>query len=381
MSSFRGPDGQEDMPYLLTPCSVTTSRGVKFAMLADWGPRDPEFLSLVKTTLLSLKKLAECDDGFECVIVQGASGSGVEAALGSFTPTKRKKTLMVSNGASGQRAIQTMQRIGRNHVVLNCNAYQPIAPAIIAKALNEDRNITHVWVVQCETSTGVVNPIADIAREVKSCGRIMMVDAVAGFGALPVQMGFIDVLVSSPNRCLESIGGFAFVIARHELLLAAKGECHSLVLDLYEQWSHFENTGHMRNTAPTHALVALHQALRELSQEGGVEGRSQRYRKTADALITRIKALGFSSLLPAHESSPIVQTILAPRDAKYTYAKFAEKLRLHGFVVHPGVLGGRESFRIGTIGKVDDKLIAQLITAIEAVMSEMGVRNFAPAGE
>jgi 2-aminoethylphosphonate-pyruvate transaminase len=381
MSNFRGPDGQEDMPYLLTPSSVTTSRGVKFAMLADWGPRDPEFLSLVKNTLTSVKRLAECGDGFECVVVQGSGGGGIEAALGTFTPTKRKKTLIVSNGPSGQRATQTMQRIERSHVVLDCNEFRPIAPADIAKALDGDRNITHVWVVQCETATGIVNPIADIAREVKSRGRIVMVDAVAGFGALPVQMGDIDVLVSCPNRCLESVAGFAFVVVRQELLLAAKGECHSLVLDLYEQWSHFETTGYMRNTPPTHALVALHQALRELHEEGGVEGRSQRYRKTANALITRIQALGFSTLLPAHESGPLVQTILAPRDSKYNYKEFADKLRLHGFVVHPGVLEGRESFRIGTIGKVDDKLIAQLITAIEAVMSEMGVRNFAPAGE
>ena len=381
MTHFKGPDGQEDMPYLLTPGPITTSRGVKFAMLADWGPRDPEFIRLVQGLITSLKNLAGCDSSYECIFMQGSGTAGIEAALGTLSPSKRKKTLVVCNGAYGQRAVRVMERLGRHHVAMNCSELEPLNPAEIAKAIDDDRNITHVWVVHCETTTGLVNPLSDIASVVKTRGRILMVDAMSSFGAIPINMvaDNIDVLVTSPNKCLESVPGFSIVFAKRDLLDAAKGESPSLVLDLFEQWQTFEATGQFRFTPPTHALVALAQAMRELHDEGGIEGRGQRYRATADAFNTRMKALGFSMLLSFADAAPIVQTVLSPADPKFNFKVFYEKLRARGFAIYPGKLTRVESFRVGTIGQIDEKLIIQLISAIESVMAEMDVRNFSPA--
>jgi 2-aminoethylphosphonate-pyruvate transaminase len=381
MTHFKGPDGQEDMPYLLTPGPITTSRAVKFAMLADWGSRDPEFIHLVQGLSTSLKTLAGCDSSYECVFMQGSGTAGIEAALGTLSPSKRKKTLIVCNGAYGLRAVQVMERLGRHHESIKSSELSPLNPAEIARALDDDRNITHVWVVHCETTTGLVNPLSEIATVVKTRGRILMVDAMSSFGALPINLvaDGIDVLVSSPNKCLESVPGFSFVFAKRELLDAAKGESPSLVLDLFEQWQTFETTGQFRFTPPTHALVALAQALRELHDEGGIEGRGQRYRATADAFNTRMKALGFSMLLSSADAAPIVQTVLSPADPKFDFKVFYEKLKEKGFAIYPGKLTRMESFRVGTIGQVDEKLIIQLISAIESVMAEMDVRNFSPA--
>jgi 2-aminoethylphosphonate-pyruvate transaminase len=381
MMQFKGPDGQEDMPYLLTPGPVTTSRNVKFAMLADWGARDAEFASLVQTNVTALKRLAGCDSSYECVILQGSATSGIEAALGTLSPSKRKKTLVVANGAYGQRAAQIMQRIGRNHVLLSKTELKPLNPEDVAKAVDGDRNISHVWVVHCETTTGLVNPLAEIAAVVKSRGRVLMVDAIASFGALPLDMTAenIDVLVASPNTCLEAVPGFSFVFAKRDLLMAAKGECHSLVLDLFEQWQELEATGLLRFTPPTHALVALRQALRELDDEGGIKGRLQRYRINADAFNTRMRALGFSMLLTSADAGPIVQTVLSPADRKFKFKVFYDKLKAKGFAIYPGKLTHIDSFRVSMIGQINEKLIIQLITAIESVMAEMDVRSFAPA--
>lgn len=381
MTQFKGPEGQEDMPYLLTPGPITTSRNVKFAMLADWGSRDPEFIRLVQNLMSQLKALAGCDSSYECVLMQGSGTHGIEAALGTLAPSKRKKTLIATNGAYGQRAQQIMQRIGRSHAMLSKSELKPLRPEDIAKALEEDRNISHVWVVHCETTTGLVNPLSEIAEVVKSRGRILMVDAMSSFGALPIDVvaDKIDVLVTSPNKCLQSVPGFSIVFAKRDLVMAAKGESPSLVLDLFDQWQGFEATGQFRFTPPTHALVALQQALRELNDEGGIKAREQRYRASAYAFNTRMKALGFSMLLSPDDASVVVQTVLSPADPKFNFKTFYDKLRAKGFSIYPGKLTRIDSFRVGTIGQVDEKLIIQLISAIESVMADMDVRSFAPA--
>jgi 2-aminoethylphosphonate-pyruvate transaminase len=381
MTSFKGPDGQEDMPYLLTPGPVTTTRAVKFALLADWGDRDMEFTSLIRANARELKKIAGCDESYECVFMQGSGSSGMEAALGTLTPSKRKKTLVLGNGPSGQYAVKIMQRMGRNHVVMEADHLQALRPQDVAKRLEEDRNITHVWAVHCETATGLINPVAEICKQVKSRGRIMMVDATATFGALPIAMhdNGIDVVLSCPELCLESVPGFSFVLARRALLETSEGESPSLAFDLHDQWRWFESTGHFRSTPPTHSLVALRQALSELDAEGGVEGRGQRYRATSHALVTRIKALGFSTLLPASDVGPIVLTICAPGDPKFNFKTFNQKLRQYGFAISADEQKGVPHFRIATIGQIDEKLMVQLIAAIETVMTDMNVRNFAPS--
>ncbi len=378
---FEGPDGQEDMPYLLTPGPLTTSRTVKLAALADWGSRDVEFRILVKEIRDGLKHLAHCDAGFECVIMQGSGTFAIEAALGSFCPAKRKKTLVVANGAYGDRAAQILERIGRPHIKIDKGDSKSPTASEVAAALDGDKNISHVWIIHCETTSGIVNPIAEIAREVKSRGRVFMVDAMSSFGALPLNMveDNIDVMVSSSNKCIEGIPGFSYVICKKEHLLQAEGQSHSIVLDLFEQWKGLEASGQFRYTPPTHALVAFRQAMRELDDEGGVAARHARYQRNADVLLTRLRAMGFIPLLNDNEMGPIIQTILSPADANFDFEKFYNGLRERGFAIYPGKLTKRPSFRIGTIGQLSEKVMMQVVVAIEQVMNEMDVRDFAPA--
>ena len=377
---IQGPAGQEDMPYLLTPGPLTTSRTVKLAMLADWGSRDVEFRKIVGNIRKRILRLANCDSSYECVIMQGSGTFAIEAALGSLCPDKRRKTLVVANGAYGDRAAQILERIGRPY--LKIDKGDSAVPSVdeVVTMLDADKAISHVWMVHCETTSGIVNPIQEIGQAVKLHDKVFMLDAMSSFGALPLDMVDLklDVMVSSSNKCLEGVPGFSFVVLKRDLLEASAGASHSVVLDLFDQWRGLETSGQFRFTPPTHALVAFDQALKEHEQQGGVEGRGARYARNARALIVGMREIGFSTLLDDNVSGPIIQTFLTPSDPNFHFERFYEALRVRGFTIYPGKLTKRPSFRIGTIGQIDERIIGAALSAIRDTLGEMGVKDFTP---
>ena len=376
---YNGPLGQEDMPYLLTPGPLTTSRGVKATMLADWGSRDVEFRRLVAEIRKGLLALAHCDGTYECVIMQGSGTFAIEAALGGFCPANEDKTLVVANGAYGDRAVSILEKIGRP--VVKIDKGDSTAPTVeeVEAQLDEDPGIAQVWIIHCETTSGIVNPIHEMAKAVKAKGRVFMVDAMSSFGALPLDMmAGIDVMVSSSNKCIEGVPGFSYVLAKRSMIEASKGRSHSVVLDLYEQWKGLEATGQFRFTPPTHALVAFHEAMKEHAQEGGVAARGNRYRRNTKLLVEGMREMGFATLLGDEDAGPIIQTFLTPRDRNFHFEQFYEELRRRGFAIYPGKLTKRPSFRIGTIGKIDEKVMTNVLNAIREVLAKMNVTDLAP---
>ncbi|MGH6906562.1 MAG: 2-aminoethylphosphonate--pyruvate transaminase [Aestuariivirga sp.] len=378
---FKGPPGQDDMPYLLTPGPLTTSQTVKLTMLADWGSRDPEFRQIVGDIRKRLLKLANCGPDYDCVIMQGSGTFAIEAALGSFCPSVESKTLVVCNGVYGERAAAILKRIRRRNLKIDKGegAAAPTAKEV-KLALDADPAISHVWMVHCETTSGIVNPIHDIAEAVKACGRIFMVDAMASFGALPLDMetSGIDVMVSSSNKCLEGVPGFSYVLAKRDLLTTSHEKCHSVVLDLHDQWKGLEANGQFRFTPPTHALVAFHQALKEHERQGGITARGARYARNAKMLLNGMREMGFATLLNDREAGPIIQTFLVPADPNFDFEQFHQALRARGFAIYPGKLTQRPSFRIGTIGQIDESVMQGLLQAIREVLRDMNVIDLAP---
>ena len=158
------------MPYLLTPGPLTTSRAVKAAMLADWGSRDVEFRRVVAEIRKGLLDLAGADESYECVIMQGSGTFAIEAALGASARRRISKTLVVANGAYGDRAAAILTRLGRPVIKIDKGDSAAPTPEDVARALDADPAISHVWIIHCETTSGIVNPIADIARAVKARG-------------------------------------------------------------------------------------------------------------------------------------------------------------------------------------------------------------------
>lgn len=367
-------------PYLLTPGPLTTSLATKEAMLRDWGSWDDDFRAMTRE--MRQKLLAMLGDGkedFDCVPMQGSGTFAVEAMLASFIP-KDGKALVLANGAYGKRTAQTLEYLGRNHVMLDKGDYLPPRGEEVAQILADDPAITHVVVIHCETSSGILNPVAEISEVTYAAGRKLLVDSMSAFGAIDLKPSEIryEVLVSSANKCIEGVPGFGFIIARKEELEAAKGRSHSLSLDVHAQWAHMNKTGQWRFTPPTHVVAAFLTALRAHEKEGGVQGRGARYARNRDVMVEGMRGLGFESLLKDRWLSPIIVTFFCPADDNFVFERFYELMKDKGFIIYPGKLTVADSFRVGCIGQLDEHVMRKVVEAADASLKEMGVTDATP---
>jgi len=367
-------------PWLLTPGPLTTSLTVKQAMLHDWGSRDQTFIAINRRMRERLVELAGGEGTHVCVPMQGSGTFAVEAMLGSFLPATGKLLILV-NGAYGKRMVRICDYYRRAHAMLEWAEDRPVEPAAVESALAGDPAITHVAIVHCETTSGVLNPIAEVASVVARAGRRLLIDSMSAFGALAVDAREIpfDALAASSNKCLEGVPGMGFVICRKEALAPTKGNAPSLSLDLFDQWQALEKTGQWRFTPPIHCIVAFDQALKEHEAEGGVAGRGQRYRNNCRILVEGMRRLGFETLLPDRLQAPIIVTFHMPADPRFVFESFYDKLRERGFVIYPGKLTVADSFRIGCIGRLGEAEMKAALRAVTEVMGEMGVASGAPA--
>ena len=368
-------------PWLLTPGPLTTSRTVKEAMLHDWGSRDAEFIKLNARVRERLVELAGGQGTHVCVPLQGSGTFVVEAMIGTLVPRAGKLAVLV-NGAYGARMVRMCEYLRRERVVLETPEDTPADPAALDQALAADAAITHVVVVQCETTSGVLNPVEEIAAVTAGWGRRLLVDAMSAFGALPLDAAVTpyDALVASSNKCLEGVPGVGFAIIRTSALEAAKGNAPTLSFDLHEQWTAMEKTRQWRFTPPTHVLAALDQALAEHEAEGGVAVRGARYASNCRILVEGLRALGFETLLPDALQAPIIVTVRMPADPKFNFESFYDRLSRRGYVIYPGKLTVADSFRIGCIGRLGEGEMRGVLLAISEILAEMGVTRCAPAG-
>ncbi|MBN9250568.1 MAG: 2-aminoethylphosphonate--pyruvate transaminase [Mesorhizobium sp. 61-13] len=370
-------------PYLLTPGPLTTAYAVKQAMLRDWGSWDADFRAMTADLRRRLLALTGDKKGeFDCVPIQGSGSFCVEAMLGSFVP-KDGKVLVLANGAYGLRAAQTMQYLGRAHTLIDKGDYMPPRGDEVAAALDADPAITHVIAIHCETSSGILNPVAEISEAVYAKGRKLLVDSMSAFGAIPLDVNEIryEAMVSSANKCIEGVPGFGFVIAKKSELEAAKGRSHSLALDIHAQWATMEKTGQWRFTPPTHVVAAFLEALKIHEAEGGVPARGARYMKNRDVMVAGMRELGFETLLSDRWLSPIIVTFFCPAHEKFAFDRFYELMKDKGFIIYPGKLTVVDSFRVGCIGRMDEHVMRRVVEAAAASLAEMGVPDAAPPRE
>ena len=360
---------------LFTPGPLTTSLSVKQAMLHDAGSWHAEFNTLVtavRDRLLALAGLAR-ESGWEAVLLQGSGTFGVEAVFQSCVP-REGKVAVLANGAYGERIVQMLHHARIEHTVLRTPEDTPADPAALEELLARDAAVTHVAVVHCETTTGILNPIESLGQVAKRHGSIFIVDAMSSFGALPIDFHAcgIHFLISSANKCIEGVPGFSFVLCRREVLAACEGVARSLSLDLLGQLKGFEKNSQFRYTPPTHALLAFDQALNELDHEGGITARGERYRRNHQALLGGMAELGFQPYLDPARQSPIITAFAYPADPRFSFETLYRKLSEGGFIIYPGKLTKVNTFRIGTIGRLFPADLAQLVYALGAAMREMG---------
>ncbi len=344
-------------------------------MLRDLGSLDSDFLAIVRdirTRLLALGPYP--DEDYECILMQGSGTFVVESVISTAIPYDGKLLVLV-NGAYGRRIGQMARVHGIDLEVFEVAENKKFTGRLVAEYLALHSGFTHVAVVHCETTSGMLNEVEEIGPVVRASGASYIVDAMSSFGAIPIDMvaSHIDFLISSANKCIEGVPGFGFIIANRGALQASKGHARTLSLDLYDQWAGMEADGHFRFTPPIQTILAFEQALNELDEEGGVRARGERYRQNHVALCRGMEALGFEIYLADQDQSFIITSFRYPTHPAFQFAEFYERLWTLGFAIYPGKLSKDSCFRIGTIGRITTADIDALLSAIRHVLHEMGI--------
>jgi 2-aminoethylphosphonate-pyruvate transaminase len=309
--------------------------------------------------------------GYETVIVQGSGTFGIESVISSVLAPD-DHLLILSNGAYGERIVKMAVIHKIPHTVLRFEEDEITNPSTVQTFLAAHPEITHVACIHSETTTGLFNPIKEIGALCAANGKIFIVDAMSSFGGveLDIKACNIQFLVSSSNKCIEGIPGFAFAIAQRDVLQKAKGQARSLSLDLYDQWYGLETSGQFRFTPPTLSMMAFRQALKELKEEGGIPAREKRYRTNKSVLDNGMAALGFKQYLKPEIQGHIITSFLYPEHPGFKFEEFYRKLSDRNFVIYPGKLSKANAFRIGNIGQIFPEDVAALVSAIGEILEE-----------
>jgi 2-aminoethylphosphonate-pyruvate transaminase len=352
-------------PLLLTPGPLTTDARVRQAMLRDWGSRDEAFIALTAELRARLLAVVNGVPSHAAVPLQGSGTFAVEAAIATLVGPGHKLLVLI-NGAYGRRIEEIAVGLGRCVETLTWPEDQPVDPVRVAEALAADPALSHVALVHCETTTGLLNPLTLVAAVVAQAGRDLILDAMSSFGALSIDLATTPVtaVLASSNKCIEGVPGLGFALVTPAALAAAEGVSASISLDLHAQWRGFETNGQWRFTPPVQVVAALVEALRLLDQEGGPAARLARYSANLAVLTQGMTALGFQPYLNPSFQAPIIATWRMPTDRAFDFGAFYDALAARGFVIYPGKLTREPSFRIGCIGAVHPADFERLIAAI-----------------
>ena len=357
---------------LLTPGPLTTSDTVKQQMLFNHCTWDDEYKQITQEIRKSLLDLAHVsDEDYTAVLMQGSGSFGVEAVMTSVVG-KQDKILVISNGAYGRRMKDICDHAELNNTFIDGEFNKIPNVCEVAMMLDEDPSLTHVIMVHSETTSGILNNIEEIGKEVKKRNLTFIVDAMSSFGGVEMnieELG-IDFMISSANKCIQGVPGFSFIIADKAKLIASKGKARSLSLDIYEQWEAMNKDGKWRFTSPTHTVMAFYQALKELEAEGGIAKRAARYARNNQCLIQKFALLGMKPYIDPKYQGPIITTFYYPKNSHFTFKEMYDYIKERGYAIYPGKLTNADTFRVGNIGEIFESDMEDLYRVMKSFIEE-----------
>ncbi|GIW42235.1 MAG: 2-aminoethylphosphonate--pyruvate transaminase [Candidatus Binatia bacterium] len=352
---------------LLNPGPVNVSDRVRAALLGpDACHREPEFLALVRRVRERLARLFGGEGEYEAVLLTGSGTLAVEAMLSSGVGNG--KLLVAHNGVYGQRLLEIARTHGIPTAEVVGSATEPLEPDRVRRALGEERGIEALAVVHHETSTGVLNPIAELGRIARQYGVRFLVDSVSGLGGdeLSWDDAGPDLCAGTANKCLQGIPGISFVLVRRRVSdELASYPRRSLSLHLPAHLS-AQRADSLLFTMAVQSLYAFDAALAELEEET-VAGRIERYREAAALLRRGFEDLGLSFLVaPPHRSNSLTALWLP---AGKTYEELHDRLKDEGFVVYAGQGDfARRIFRVANMGALERRDFERFLVALRKVL-------------
>jgi len=353
-------------------------------MAQDLAPWDNEFRVLYAGVRERVRAISGgTADTHTTIALQGCGHFGMEAAVRSFVPPGGRM-LVPATGSYADRLIRLAREAGRVPVPLPVPPTAPTPPEAVAAALAADPTLAHVGLVYSETSSGVIHDAPAIGAVVRAAGRRLLLDAVSGFGALPLDLAAmpeLDAVAFTSNKCLEGMPGLCFIVTRIERLEACEGQAGSWSFDLADIHAQYKRSGpgSFRFTPPAQVLASFKVALDLYDAEGGQPARLARYRENARVLHEGMRRIGLAPCLDAAVQGPVVLNVHAPADPAWNLQRFVDALKRRGYLISNFHNTPEPSFRVGCIGAITPDDMRGFVAAADAVLAEIGVRSRAPS--
>ncbi len=358
---------------LLGPGPSPISPRVLRAMAAPvLGHLDPELLAMMDETRAGLQRLFRAPAGSLCLAVSGTGTSGLEAAVANLVQ-EGTRVLAVVTGYFGDRLAQVCSRYGAYVRRLDVEWGRACDPQSVRDALSRER-ADLVCVVHAETSTGVRNPVEDVATVAHQAGAIVLVDAVTSLGAHPVEVAAwgLDAVYSCTQKGIGAPSGLA-PVAFTPATLEHRVACRSFYLDLALLEDYWLRRKY-HHTISASLVYALHEALAAVDEEG-LEARWQRHERHHLALAAGLEAMGLGLLPPPGERLWTLNAVGVPDGVDEARAR-RDLLARFNMEVGAGLgpLAGR-IWRIGLMGAGSTpQMVLLVLGALEAVLRSQGYR-------
>lgn len=360
---------------LLNPGPGTTSDEVKNALVVpDICPREQEFCDLMDSIKNDLPRVVYGETDYTAVLFTSSGTGGVEAVLSSVVPDNGK-LLIVENGAYGTRIRQIAERYRIQYCCFTLPYGDYPDMEQLKQMIDNDASITHIAIVDHETTTGMRNPVDDICCLAHEKSIEVIVDCMSSFAGLPIDLRKwqAEYIVSSSNKCIQGMAGLAFVIFKKNMLEKIKNNARSYYFDLYAQHEGFFKTGQMQFTPPVQVVYALRKAL-DLFFEETIDGRINRYKDNFETLYRGLKKLGFEFLLPDKYQSGILLAVKEPLNREYNFSSMHDFLYESGYTIYPGKGAKEATFRLSVLGDLYRKDIESFLSLLEEYLQVSGIK-------
>ncbi len=354
----------------MNPGPVNVTARVRKALLgSDICHREPEFSNLLKGIKEKLLTLFGIARTHQIAVFTGSGTTALEAMLSSLADN-HKKILVLSNGVYGERIQSILKVYGTPVRTLEAPLGEFPSEEKIEFVLKHDHSIHAVAMVHHETSTGMLNPLAEVAGLAKKYDKLFIVDAISSLGAEAIDFKKypIDALAGTSGKCLHGFPGVSFVFLSHRAAQRLKTKkARSFSLDLLSAL----NAASKNDTAFTPAVqifYAFDEALNELKNEG-VARRIARYKSLHALIESGFEALGVSFLIEKSQRSHVLTALWTPQGL--SYETLHDTLKKQGFVIYAGqsALKGK-IFRISNLGEIRPSDVKRFFAVLKPLLKK-----------
>ena len=359
---------------LLNPGPSTTSDSVKYAqVVADICPRELEFGNLMEQIAEDLTSFV-ADPKEYTTVMFGCSGTGADEAMVSSCVPPDGKLLVIDNGSYGARLAKIASVYNIDMDVFKSSTHEPIDLAAVEEQMKKDKYTTFAM-VHHETTTGLLNPVAELCGLAHKYGMTTIVDTVSSYGGMPIDLAKmnIDFATCTSNKHIGGMAGIGFVVCKKSELLKQEGwPMRNYYLNLLDQYKYFLETKQTRFTPPVQTLYALRQAITETKVET-IEKRYARFTACWEILVSALDKIGLKMLVDRKNQSHFITAILIPETPKYNFNELHDYARSFGFTIYPGKLGNIDTFRIANMGDIRPEEMAEFTGVLADYMHSIGV--------